>query len=218
RKQYYFEDISSKLKQNETDHSEIAMIMFAQYVQGSTFGQVVKMAEAVTDLAKRCTDAERDNPNCQKPLDRIFLNTICQEDNLPRFTDCCAKKDPDRNDCFLSLKNSSRGLISPFERPNAEAACKNYSEHHHTLPGHFIYEVSRRHPLLYASTILSVAMHYDKMMKDCCRTAEDSTHNLEECFRRQAPKVVKPIREDGLRQEHTCGILKKFGERTIKAL
>jgi len=67
--------------------------------------------------------------------DWIFLNTICQEDNLPRFTDCCAKKDPERNDCFLSLKNSSRGFISPFERPNAEAACKNYSEHRHSLPG-----------------------------------------------------------------------------------
>ncbi|NP_001385024.1 alpha-fetoprotein isoform 2 precursor [Gallus gallus] len=202
----------------ENNFKAIAMIMFAQYVQGNTFGQVVKMAEAVTDLAKKCTEVDRDNPNCRKPLDWIFLNTICQEDNLPRFTDCCAKKDPERNDCFLSLKNSSRGFISPFERPNAEAACKNYSEHRHSLPGYFIYEVSRRHPFLYAPTILSVAIHYDEMMKDCCRSAEDSTHNLEECFRRQAPKVVKPIREDGLRQEHTCGILKKFGERTIKAL
>ncbi|XP_031452827.1 alpha-fetoprotein-like [Phasianus colchicus] len=178
---------------NDLHSSYSAMIMFAQYVQGSTFGQVVKMAEAVTDFAKRCTDVDRDNPNCQKPLDRIFLNTICQEDNLPRFTDCCAKKDPERNDCFLSLKNSSRGFISPFERPNAEAACKNYSEHRHSLPGYediylcfsFIYDVSRRHPFLYAPTILSVAIHYDEMMKDCCRSTEDSTHNLEECFRRQ---------------------------------
>uniref|UniRef100_A0A669PVY3 Albumin domain-containing protein n=1 Tax=Phasianus colchicus TaxID=9054 RepID=A0A669PVY3_PHACC len=145
-------------------------------------------------------------------------NTICQEDNLPRFTDCCAKKDPERNDCFLSLKNSSRGFISPFERPNAEAACKNYSDEDIYLCFSFIYDVSRRHPFLYAPTILSVAIHYDEMMKDCCRSTEDSTHNLEECFRRQAPKVVKPIREDGLRQEHTCGILKKFGERTIRAL
>ncbi|XP_072192013.1 alpha-fetoprotein-like [Excalfactoria chinensis] len=211
--------ISQRFSQlQENNFKAIAMIMFAQYVQGNTFGQVVKMAEAVTDFAKRCTDVDRDNPNCQQPLDRIFLNTICQEDNLPRFTDCCAKKDPERNDCFLSLKNSSRGFISPFERPNAEAACKNYSEHRHSLPGYFIYEVSRRHPFLYAPTILSVAIQYDEMMKDCCRSTEDSTHNLDECFRRQAPKVVKPIREDGLRQEHTCGILKKFGERTIKAL
>uniref|UniRef100_A0A8C4XRC9 Albumin domain-containing protein n=1 Tax=Falco tinnunculus TaxID=100819 RepID=A0A8C4XRC9_FALTI len=71
-------------------------------------------------------------------------------------------------------------------------------------------EVSRRHPFLYAPTILSVAIRYDEMMKNCCRSAEDPTHNLEE--------LVKPVKEDSLRQEHTCGILKKFGERTLKAL
>jgi len=30
--------------------------------------------------------------------------------------------------------------------------------------------------------------------------------------------VVKPIKDDSLRQEHTCGILQKFGDRTLKAL
>ncbi|KFW11187.1 Alpha-fetoprotein, partial [Eurypyga helias] len=196
----------------ENNFKAIAMIMFAQYVQGGTFGKAVKMVEDVTDLAKRCAAAARDSPDCLKPLDRIFLDTICQEENLPRFTDCCAKKDPERNDCFLSLKNSSRGLISPFERPDAEAACKNHSQHPHAVTGYFIYEVSRRHPFLYAPTILSVAIRHEEMMKNCCRSAGDPTHNPEECFRRQ------PVKEDGLRQEHTCGILKKFGERTLKAL
>ncbi|XP_074004005.1 alpha-fetoprotein-like [Numenius arquata] len=202
----------------ENNFKAIAVIMFAQYVQGGTFGRAVRMAEDVTDLARRCAAATGAHPDCLKPLDSIFLDTICQEENLPRFTDCCAKKDPERNDCFLSLKNSSRGFFSPFERPNAEAACKNHSQHQHQLTGYFIYEVSRRHPFLYAPTILSVALRYEEMMKNCCGSAEDPTHNPEECFRRQAPKVVKPVKEDGLRQEHTCGILKKFGERTLKAL
>ncbi|NXN58277.1 FETA protein, partial [Rynchops niger] len=202
----------------ENNFKAIAMIMFAQYVPGGTFGRAVEMAEDVTDLAKRCAAAGRHSPDCLKPLDRIFLDTICQEENLPGFTDCCAKKDHERNDCFLSLKNSSRGFVSPFERPNAEAACKNHSQHQHPLTGYFIYEVSRRHPFLYAPTILSVAIRYDEMMKNCCGSAEDPTRNLEECFRRQAPKVMKPVKDDGLRQEHTCGILKKFGERTLKAL
>ncbi|NXL58480.1 FETA protein, partial [Chordeiles acutipennis] len=202
----------------ENNFKAIAMIMFAQYVQGGTFGKAVQMAEDVTALAKRCAAAARDNPDCLKPLDRIFLDTICQEENLPRFTDCCAKKDPERNNCFLSLKNSSRGFIFPFERPNAEAACKNHSQHQRPLTGYFIYEVSRSHPFLYAPTILAVAVRYDEMMKDCCGSAADPTQNPEECFRRQAPKVMKPVKEEGLRQEHTCGILEKFGERTLKAL
>ncbi|NXX75497.1 FETA protein, partial [Urocolius indicus] len=201
----------------EKNFKAIAMIMFAQYVQGSTFAKAVKMAEGVTELAKTCAVAARDNPGCLKPLDSIFLDTICQEDDLPEFTDCCAKNDPERNDCFLSLKNS-RGFISPFERPNAEAACRNYSQNPQLLTGYFLYEVSRRHPFLYAPTILSVALRYDDMMKNCCGSTADPPHALEECFRRQVPKVMKPIKEDGLRQEHTCGILKKFGEETLKTL
>ncbi|NWR75359.1 FETA protein, partial [Centropus unirufus] len=195
-----------------------AMIMFTQYVQGGTFGQAAGMAEAVTALAKHCAAAATASPECLKPLDRIFLDIICQEKIPPRFTDCCAKKDPERNDCFLTLKNSSRGFVSPFERPNAEAACRNYSQHPHLLTGYFIHEVSRRHPFLYASTILSVALRYEEMLKGCCGSAEEPVQNPEECFQRQASMVVEPIKEDGLRQEHTCAILTKFGERTLKAL
>ncbi|NWH16590.1 FETA protein, partial [Grus americana] len=202
----------------ENNFKAIAMIMFAQYVQGGTLGKAVEMAEEVTGLAKRCAAAASDSLGCLKPLDRIFLDTICQEENLPGSADCCAKKDPERNDCFLSLKNSSSGFVSPSERLDAETTCKNHSQQQQPLRRYFIYEVSRRHPLLYAPTILSVALRYDEMVKNCCGGAEAPTHDLEECFRRQAPKVLKPVREDGLRQEHTCGILKKFGERTLKAL
>ncbi|NWS72872.1 FETA protein, partial [Crotophaga sulcirostris] len=193
-----------------------ALAVFAQFLQGGTFGRAAAMAEAVTALARRCAAAA--NPTCLEPLDRIFLDTLCQEESLPGFTECCAKRDPERNDCFLALKNSSRGFVSPFGKPNAEAACKNYSQHQHPLTGYFIYEVSRRNPFLYAPTILSASLRYEEMMKDCCGSAEEHAQNLEECFQRQAPEVVKPMKEDGLRQEHTCAILKKFGERTLKAL
>lgn len=44
------------------------MIMFAQYAQGGTFGKAVKMAEDVTDLARRCAAAAGDDPDCLKPL------------------------------------------------------------------------------------------------------------------------------------------------------
>ncbi|KAJ7397989.1 alpha-fetoprotein-like [Pitangus sulphuratus] len=176
------------------------------------------MAEGVTALARRCVAVASDSPDCLKPLDEIFLDTICQEENLPRSAECCAKRDPERNDCFLSLKNSSQGFSSPLERPDAEAACRNHSQHGQPLTGYFIYKVSRRHPFLYAPTILSVALRYEEMMQNCCANAEGLSHHVEECFQRQAPKVMQPVREDALRQEHTCGILKKFGERTLKAL
>ncbi|KAK2542897.1 hypothetical protein Q9966_003512 [Columba livia] len=86
---------------NALNGPTVAMIVFAQYMRGGTFGKAVKMAEGITDIAKRCAAANRDNIDCLEPL---------------------------------------------------------------------------------------------------------------------APKVLKPIKEDSLRQEHTCGILNKFGERTLKAL
>ncbi|NXF80812.1 FETA protein, partial [Sclerurus mexicanus] len=202
----------------EHNFKAIALVLFAQYVPGGTFGSAAAMAEGVTALARRCAAVASDTPDCLKPLDRIFLDTICQEENLPQSAACCAKKDPERNDCFLSLKNSSRGFSSPLEGPDAEAACRNPSQHQQPPTGYFIYEVSRRHPFLYAPTILSVAPRYEEMMRNCCGSAAGPSRHLEECFQRQAPKVVKPIQEDALRQEHTCGILKKFGERTLKAL
>lgn len=52
--------------------------MFAQYVQGGTFGTAVKMAEDVTDLAKRCAAAAKDNPDCLKPLVSTFTLLIWQ--------------------------------------------------------------------------------------------------------------------------------------------
>ncbi|NXG17837.1 FETA protein, partial [Grallaria varia] len=202
----------------ENNFQAIALILFAQYVPGGTFGRVAAMAQGVTALARRCAAAPSDSPDCLQPLDRIFLDTLCQEENLPQLADCCAQKDPERNDCFLSLKNSSGGFSSPLESPDAEAACRNHSQHQQPLAGHFLYEVSRRHPFLYAPAILSVALRYEEMLRNCCGSAEGPSPALQECFHRQVPKVVKPLREDALRQEHTCAILKKFGERTLKAL
>ncbi|NXP53979.1 FETA protein, partial [Heliornis fulica] len=152
------------------------------------------------------------------PQGRIFLDTICREGTLPGVTDCCAQKDPERNDCFLSLKNSSRAFLSPLERPNAEATCKNHFQHQHPFSGHFIYEVSRGHPFLYAPTILSAAARYEEMLEQCCGPAAAPAPAPAQCFQRQAPSVIRPVTEEARRQEHTCGILKKFGERTLKAL
>lgn len=58
--------------------SRSAMIMFAQYVPGGTFGRAVEMAEDVTDLAKRCAAAARDSPDCLKPLVSTSMPPVWQ--------------------------------------------------------------------------------------------------------------------------------------------
>lgn len=54
------------------------MIMFAQYMRGGTFGKAVKMAEDITDLAKRCAAANRDNTDCLEPLVSTFMLLLWQ--------------------------------------------------------------------------------------------------------------------------------------------
>ncbi|XP_014372999.1 alpha-fetoprotein-like [Alligator sinensis] len=201
----------------EQNFRAISMVMFAQYVQKVSFEKAAKMVDDVTDLAKRCV-ADAKDPKCAEPLTTLFLAEICQEEGLTGITECCAKDDSERNECFLSHKNVTKGFIHPFKNPEPEKACSDYADNQNSLVGYFIYEISRRHPFLYAPTILFTAYNYEKMMNNCCSTKNNPNFNLTECFVKQQPVVIKPVKEDGSMQEHTCEILKKFGERTLKAL
>uniref|UniRef100_A0A452I9H3 Albumin domain-containing protein n=1 Tax=Gopherus agassizii TaxID=38772 RepID=A0A452I9H3_9SAUR len=193
----------------------IAMAIFAQNVQEMTYEEAAKMVKDVTDLAQKCVASKAD-PECLKPLTAIFLDEICHEQGLPEkygLAACCAKADPERNECFLSHKNSTPGFISPFKRPDPEEACKQYQENRVAILGLYIYELARRHPFLYSPTILSNAGHYEEMMKGCCKA-----DNKTACFNEKASSVIKSVKESSLVEEQTCEILKKFGERVLKAL
>uniref|UniRef100_A0A8C8RWE5 Albumin n=1 Tax=Pelusios castaneus TaxID=367368 RepID=A0A8C8RWE5_9SAUR len=193
----------------------VAIAMFAQNVQESTFEEVTKMVKDVTALAQKCV-TNKEEAGCQdKPL-YVFLAEVCHEEGLPEkygLTACCAKADAERNECFLSHKNSTPGFIPPFKRPDPEEGCKLYQDNRGELLSLYIYELARRHPFLYPATILFAANQYDKMMETCCQ-AEDKAA----CFGEKAPLVMKEVGKTALIEENTCEILKKFGERALKAL
>ncbi|CAM5139079.1 unnamed protein product [Natator depressus] len=200
---------------HEENFKGVAMVMFAQNVQESTYEEAAKMVKDVTDFAQKCV-ASKEDAACLKPPTAIFLDEICHEQGLPEkygLAACCAKADPERNECFLSHKNSTPGFIPPFEKPDPEDACKQYHENRAALMGLYIYQLARRHPFLYSPTILSAAGHYEEMMKACCQADDKAA-----CFNEKAPSMMKPVKESGLTEQQTCEILKKFGERTLKAL
>nr|XP_023964221.1 alpha-fetoprotein [Chrysemys picta bellii] len=200
---------------HEENFKGVVLAIFAQNVQEITYEEAAKMVKDVTDLAQKCV-ASKEDPTCLKPLTAIFLDEICHEQGLPEkygLAACCAKTDPERNECFLSHKNSTPGFIPPFEKPDAEQGCKQYQEDRVALLGLYIYELARRHPFLYSPTILSGAGHYEELMKVCCKADDKNA-----CFNEKAPSAMKSVRESGLVEEQTCEILKKFGERALKAL
>ncbi|XP_029424406.1 alpha-fetoprotein isoform X2 [Nannospalax galili] len=77
----------------------------------------------------------------------------------------------------------------------------------------YIYEVSRRHPFMYAPAILALAAHYDKIIPFCCKA-----ENAEECFQTKTASIMKELREGSLLNEHVCAVIKKFGTRNLQAI
>ncbi|KAL2780404.1 alpha-fetoprotein isoform 2 [Daubentonia madagascariensis] len=77
----------------------------------------------------------------------------------------------------------------------------------------YIYEIARRHPFLYAPTVLSSAARYDKIIPACCKA-----ENAVECFQTKAASITKELRESSLLNQHTCAVMKNFGPRTFQAI
>lgn len=79
------------------------------------------------------------NSDCDPLQPSIFLDEICQVDKLRdsygEMADCCAKADPERNQCFLSFKVHQPDFIAPYQRPAADVICNEYKDHRVQLLG-----------------------------------------------------------------------------------
>ncbi|NWY62463.1 ALBU protein, partial [Chionis minor] len=190
------------------------MITFAQYLQRCSYEGLSKLVKDVVDLAQKCV-ANEDAPECGKSLPSIFLDEICQveklRDSYGAMADCCGKADPERNECFLSFKVPQPDFVQPYQRPASDVICKEYQDNRVALLGHFIYTVARRDPFLYAPTILSLAADYEHALQSCCGESDVGA-----CLDEKVQHIFHP-KKVSVKQQYSCGILKKFGERTFKA-
>ncbi|NXL89081.1 ALBU protein, partial [Alectura lathami] len=192
-----------------------ALITFAQYLQRCSLDGLSKLVKDVVDLAQTCV-ANEDAPDCSKPLPTIFLDEICQveklRDSYGEMADCCAKADPERNECFLSFKVPHPDFVQPYQRPASDVICKEYQDNRVPFLGHFIYTVARRNPHLYAPTILSVAAEYEHALESCCKESDVGA-----CLDAKETVLREKVKKVSMLQEYSCGILKQFGERVFQA-
>ena len=199
----------------EETFKAVAMITFAQYLQRCSYDGLSKLVKDVVDLAQKCA-ANEDAPECTKSLPSIFLDEICQveklRDSYGTMADCCSKADPERNECFLSFKVSQPDFIQPYQRPASDAICKEYQDNRVSFLGHFIYSVARRNPFLYAPTILSLAADYEHALQSCCQESDVGT-----CLDHKEAEMREKAKKVSVKQQYSCGILKKFGERIFQA-
>ncbi|MFP1985970.1 hypothetical protein ACLEE6_16665 [Lonsdalea quercina] len=174
------------------------------------------MVEDIVALGKKCTADEHADPECTKYLGTVLVDEICHEEGFAEkygFSDCCAKVDPERYECFLDHKNSTPGFISPYQKIDKAETCKKYGENKNDILGPYLYEISIRHPKAKAVTIMKAVHGFDHVLATCCQAEDRDT-----CFDEKASVVRKEMMKDMAMQKHTCFLLKKFGEKPVKAL
>uniref|UniRef100_A0A803T9W0 Albumin domain-containing protein n=1 Tax=Anolis carolinensis TaxID=28377 RepID=A0A803T9W0_ANOCA len=198
------------------DFAGIAMILYSQSAQQATYEEVHKLMDDIVALAKKCGADEHSDPECGKPLHTVFLDEICHEQefaNKHGFSDCCAKADAERNECFLAHKNATPGFIPPYQKPSADVACAKFAENKNEVLGHYIYEVSRRSPFAPVATVYKSTAAYEHVLTSCCAKEDKGA-----CFQEEAPPVKKQLMEDLAIQKHVCAVMKKFGVETMQGL
>ncbi|XP_006871650.1 PREDICTED: alpha-fetoprotein [Chrysochloris asiatica] len=192
-----------------------ATIFFAQFVQEATYQEVTKMSKDVLTVLEKPTGSEQ-HAECAENQLSAFLEEICHEKEISEkygLSDCCSKNEEERHNCLLAHKKAAPATIPPFELPEPVTACKAYEENPETFMNRYIYEIARRHPFLYAPTILYAASYYDKIIPLCCKA-----ENAIECFQTKAAPVTKELRENSLLNQHVCAVIRNFEPRTFQAI
>ncbi|XP_006018825.1 serum albumin-like [Alligator sinensis] len=199
----------------EETFEAIALITFAQYLQKCSYESLNKLVKVVVDLAHTCV-ANMDAPGCTKSVPAIFLDEICQietlHDSYGAMADCCAKADPERNQCFLSFRTTNPSFIKPYEKPEPEAVCREFREDKQSFLGHYIYRAARRFPFVYAPTILALSIDYEHAVETCCARTD-----IGACLDEKVTALKDRTRQVYKIHRYNCRVLKTFGERSFQA-
>ncbi|XP_076998540.1 alpha-fetoprotein-like [Tamandua tetradactyla] len=197
----------------EMDLVDLATIFFAQFIQEATYKDLGRMVKDVVDVIEKSSGSEH-STGCLENQLSAFLEEICHEEEITEkygLSDCCSKSEEERHSCLLARKKAARASIPPFQVPEPVTSCKAYEENRKTFMNRYIYEIARRHPFLYAPTILYLAALYDKIIPSCCKV-----ENAVECFQAKTTSITKELRESSSLNQHTCAIMRNFGPQTFQ--
>uniref|UniRef100_A0ABI7XGM3 Albumin n=1 Tax=Felis catus TaxID=9685 RepID=A0ABI7XGM3_FELCA len=122
----------------------LVLVAFSQYLQQCPFEDHVKLVNEVTEFAKGCV-ADQSAANCEKSLHELFGDKLCTvaslRDKYGEMADCCEKKEPERNECFLQHKDDNPGF-GQLVTPEADAMCTAFHENEQRFLGKYEYEAT----------------------------------------------------------------------------
>ncbi|XP_045140048.1 afamin [Echinops telfairi] len=196
--------------QDNTEY--ITIVAFAQYVQEATFEEVEMFAKEMMALKDKCV-ADMALPECSGLPNDILQKSICAVEGLPQkynFSHCCAKSDLERRGCFYLNKKADVGFLPPLPMADAEKKCQEYKQKKDLFLKKYLYEVARRNPFVFVTTLLSVATRFEDVAKTCCEEEDKAS-----CFQTKASPVIKYLKENSAFEKTLCGASMRFGPRII---
>ncbi|GAB5570742.1 alpha-fetoprotein-like isoform X1 [Prionailurus iriomotensis] len=192
----------------------LVLVAFSQYLQQCPFEDHVKLVNEVTEFAKGCV-ADQSAANCEKSLHELFGDKLCTvaslRDKYGEMADCCEKKEPERNECFLQHKDDNPGF-GQLVTPEADAMCTAFHENEQRFLGKYLYEIARRHPYFYAPELLYYAEEYKGVFTECCEAADKAA-----CLTPKIDALREKVLASSAKERLKCASLQKFGERAFKA-
>nr|XP_010592447.1 alpha-fetoprotein isoform X2 [Loxodonta africana] len=207
--------LNSSICSSEMNLVDLATTFFAQFVQEATYQEVNKMAKDTLTVTEKPAGNEQ-HAGCSENQLSAFLEEICHEKEICEkygLSDCCSQREEERHNCLLARKKAAPASIPPFQFPEPVTSCKAYEENREMFMNQYIYEIARRHPFLYAPTVLFLASRYDKIIPLCCK-AENAT----ECFQTKGASITKQLGESSSLNQHVCALMRSFGLRNVQAI
>lgn len=200
-----------------TNFQYLGMVIFSQLLQLCPYEEQAERVKHVTALADLCSKGAK-RADCAHSVITVAIDEICKApenaEKYPFHAECCAKPEAERYPCFVSHQKTEPGAVPAYQRPEPEQLCKNHDEHKDTYMLNYIFEVSRRNPMVYPPAIIAIGRNFDSITHECCK----DTATTGQCFAEKMPALKKELKIVSAIQKHNCYVLKEFGERVLSAM
>ncbi|XP_074084549.1 afamin isoform X2 [Macrotis lagotis] len=170
----------------ENNIRDVTTVAFSQFIQEATYEEISGLVEQMIHYKDKCM-ANMQLPECSQIAIHVMQDKICGVKELSdkyRLSECCTEDTSKRRKCFFQRKRTDVSFLTPFQIPDPEKGCQEYKEDPDAFLNHYIYEIARRNPFVFAPTLLSMAADYKEVSTSCCQEEKKL-----ECFHTKAKMI-----------------------------
>uniref|UniRef100_A0A2K5MVT1 Albumin n=1 Tax=Cercocebus atys TaxID=9531 RepID=A0A2K5MVT1_CERAT len=191
RRDTHKSEVAHRFKDLGEEHFKgLVLVAFSQYLQQCPFEEHVKLVNEVTEFAKTCV-ADESAENCDKSLHTLFGDKLCTvatlRETYGEMADCCAKQEPERNECFLQHKDDNPNL-PPLVRPEVDVMCTAFHDNEATF-------------------LKKLAKAYEATLEKCCAAADPH-----ECYAKVFDEFQPLVEEPQNLVKQNCELFEQLGE------